>query len=142
MGKHTLFVMLGDLIYEGKYKITNSRVLNVEENKIEHTLTEHGRIKDVNTKMLGTFWNVSVGNGVVYGEGQDVLTTEDGETATYKAYGVGRLNVESKGISFRGSVFYNTSSNGKLAFLNNMVGIFEAETDESGQGVIKIWEWK
>jgi len=65
--------------------------------------------------MLGTFWNVSVGNGVVYGEGQDVITTEDGETATYKAYGIGRLNVESKIISFRRSGFYKTSSNGKLA---------------------------
>jgi len=32
--------MLGDLIYEGKYRITNSRVLNVEENKIEHTIIE------------------------------------------------------------------------------------------------------
>jgi len=52
------------------------------------------------------------------------------------------LNEESKGISFRGSVFYKTSSNGKLAFLNNMVGVFEAETDQSGNGVVKIWEWK
>ncbi|MFB5600758.1 MAG: hypothetical protein ACE5SW_11100 [Nitrososphaeraceae archaeon] len=38
--------------------------------------------------------------------------------------------------------FYKTSSNGKLAFLNNMVGVFEAEEDESVNGIVKVWERK
>src|SRR5918995_2431660 len=32
--------------------------------------------------------------------------------------------------------------NGKLAFLNNMVGVFEYESDEHGTSKGKIWEWK
>jgi hypothetical protein len=48
------------------------------------------------------------------------------------------LKGESKGFSFPGSFFYKTSSKCKLGFLNNMVGIFEAKEDESGNGVLKI----
>jgi hypothetical protein len=36
-----------------------------------------------------------------------------------------------------------TSSNGKLAFLNNIVGVFETEVDNVSSDVIeKVWEWK
>ena len=43
-----------------------------------------------------------------------------------------------------GSVICSTSSttSGKLAFLNNVVGMFEYETDEMGNSEGKIWEWK
>ena len=42
-----------------------------------------------------------------------------------------------------GSIFCQTSSTtGKLAFLNNMVEVFEYETDEMGNSEGKIWEWK
>ena len=59
-------------------------------------------------------------------------------------YGIGH----SKGqvsASFRGSVFYKSSSistNGKLSFLNNKIGVFETEVDESGNSNEKVWEWK
>jgi hypothetical protein len=37
---------------------------------------------------------------------------------------------------------YRTSTNGKLAFLNNVVGLFEAEVDAEENITEKIWEWK
>lgn len=133
--------MLGNLIYEGKTGITNSRVLDTEKNKIEYIITSEGKFKDIDSTFLGTFWTVSVDESVVYGEGQHLITTKDGrETATFTGYGIGRSKGQS-GSSFRGSVFYK-ASDGKLAFLNNTVGIFETEVDESGNGVVKIWEWK
>ena len=47
-------------------------------------------------------------------------------------------------VSFRGSVFYklSISTNGKLSFLNNKIGVFESEVDESGNSIEKVWEWK
>lgn len=135
--------MLGDLIYEGNIKIIGTRVLNAEENRIEHTNSSEGKFKDIDGSFLGTFWVIPVGKDVFYGEGQHVITTKDGrETATFRGYGIERLNTESKRSSFRGSVFFKASSNGRLAFLNNIVGAFETEANESGQGVVKIWEWK
>jgi hypothetical protein len=54
---------------------------------------------------------------------------------------VGRIS-SSGDVKWRGSVFSKTSSRGKLAFLNNMVGLFEAEIDADGNFSEKIWEWK
>jgi hypothetical protein len=48
----------------------------------------------------------------------------------------------SKKERYVGSIFCRTSSTGKLAFLNNMVGIFEYEADENGISRGKMWEWK
>jgi hypothetical protein len=39
-------------------------------------------------------------------------------------------------------LFYRASSTGKLAFLNNLVGVFEYEVDEAGNTQYKVWEWK
>jgi hypothetical protein len=42
-----------------------------------------------------------------------------------------------------GSVFCRTSlTTGQLAFLNNMVGVFEYTTDEMDNSEGKIWDWK
>jgi hypothetical protein len=48
----------------------------------------------------------------------------------------------ASGIKWRGAIFYRTSSTGKLAFLNNVVGLLEAEVDTEGTFTEKIWEWK
>ena len=41
-----------------------------------------------------------------------------------------------------GSVFYSTSSTGKLASLNNLIGVFEVVIDAEGNFSEKTWEWK
>ena len=45
-------------------------------------------------------------------------------------------------VSFRGAIYWNTASTGKLAPLNNVVGVYEYEIDEGGNTSAKIWEWK
>jgi hypothetical protein len=64
----------------------------------------------------------------------------DSEMTAYTAEGVGRFT--ASGIKWRGAIFYRTSSTGKLAFLNNVVGLLEAEVDTEGTFTEKIWEWK
>ena len=58
---------------------------------------------------------------------------------TWKGYGIGSYNGRNR--TDRGSVFFK-ASNGKLAFLNNKIGVFEYEADENGNTNGKIWEWK
>ena len=65
-----------------------------------------------------------------YAEGQGVILTKDGEMATWKGYGIGHYNGRNR--TDKGSVFFKTSTNGKLAFLNNKIGVFEYEADENG----------
>jgi hypothetical protein len=136
--------MLGDQIGEAKGKITSQRILDVEGPKVEYSLSAEGRMKEIDITHMATFWTIPRGNGVLHGEGQGVITTKDGsgEMATEIGRGIGKITDGGKKVQFRGSFFFRASSTGKLAFLNNIVGIFEYEGDEAGNTSEKIWEWK
>ena len=135
--------MLGDQISEEKGKITSQRVLDVEGGvpKIETSFSATGNYRGVETTATVTYWASPRPGGAIYGEGKGVLMSKDGqEMATWTGPGIGRFTGPGK-IRFTGLLFYRTST-GKLAFLNNMVGVFEYETDESGNTSAKAWEWK
>ncbi|MGD1835648.1 MAG: hypothetical protein ACPKQO_07985 [Nitrososphaeraceae archaeon] len=132
--------MLGDLIYEGKGKITGTRVLDAEEKKVEHSAAGEGRLKDIDTTEIDTFWAIPVGKNVVYGEGQGIIYPKNGGIVTINGYGIGKTDDSGK-TSFRGTNFYKATSS-ELLFINNVVGAFEFEVDESGNYQVKVWEWK
>ena len=137
--------MLGEQIAEVKGKLTGQRVLDAEGPKVEYSFSANGKMKDVDITHMATFWTIPRGNGILYGEGQGVITTKDGQDmATEIGRGIGQFTDGGKKVKFRGSFFYRASpsSTGKLAFLNNTVGIFEYEADESGNTLHKVWEWK
>lgn len=71
------------------------------------------------------------------------MTNDDsGEIATLTVQGVGRITGPGGKVSFHVSTFFfRSTSTGKLASLNNVVGVFEYEMDESGNSTAKIWEW-
>jgi hypothetical protein len=136
--------MLGDLISEEKGKITTQRVLEVErgEPKMETSFSATGNYRGVETTATVTYCGSLRPGGAIYGEGQGVLMSKDGqEMATWTGQGIGRFTSPGK-IRFTGSLFFNTPSTGKLAFLNNLVGVFEYEADELGNTSAKAWEWK
>ncbi len=90
---------------------------------------------------MGTYWSEARSPGILYGEGQGIIMTNDGtEVATWKGSGIGRMSGVGK-VSFRGAIYWSTASTDKLAPLNNVVGIFEYEVDE-GNTSAKVWEWK
>jgi hypothetical protein len=147
--------MLGDLIYEAEGKLMNMRVISVEEGrpKIEVTISQNCLLRGLEVTSIVTYSSIprELG-GAIYAEGQGVIMTkEDGsdnnnsngggdETATWTGQGIAHYSGQRRRDV--GSIFCRTSSNGKLAFLNNMVGIFEYEADENGISRGKMWEWK
>lgn len=140
--------MLGEQYLELSGKIAGQRVLDIEGPTIETSVTTKGTIKGVQVQEIITFTGrPTVEKGVLHGVGQGVITTTAGsaggepEMVTYTGEGVGRIS-SSGGVKWRGSIFSRTSSGGKLSFLNNMVGVFEAEIDADGNFSEKIWEWK
>jgi hypothetical protein len=136
--------MLGEQIMELKGKIIGQRVLDAEGPIMETTLTQTGNVKETQVNETATFVAKPMSSGVIGGEGQGVIMVagESEEIATFKGYGVGRVT-PSGSVKWRGSHFFRTSSqNGKLAFLNNAVGLFEAEIDTNGNMTEKVWEWK
>jgi hypothetical protein len=101
--------MLGDQIAEVKGRLTGQRVLDVEGPKIEYSFSANGRMKEVDiTTPIATFYTIPKGNnGVLYGEGQSVITTKDdsGEMATEIGRGIGQFTDRWKKVRFRGSFF-------------------------------------
>jgi hypothetical protein len=134
--------MLGDQVGEEKGKITSQRVLDVEPPKMEISFSGTGKYRGVETTETVTYWSTPRPGGAIHGEGQGVLMSKDGqEMATWRGQGVGRFTSPGK-IRFVGSLFFSSASTGKLAFLNNLVGVFEYESDEIGNTSSKVWEWK
>jgi len=142
-----MVIMLGDIIYEQKGKISGYRILDVEGPTIETSITGTGIINGIEVSYIVTYWSkpssyqssIQDNEKTFDAEGQGVILTKDGEMATWKGYGIGRYNGRNR--TDRGSVFFK-ASNGKLAFLNNKIGVFEYEADENGNTNGKIWEWK
>ena len=134
--------MLGELIGEEQGKITGRRVLpsDGEGPKVEVSFQASGKLFGVELTDLGTYWSVVQPNGALYGEGQGVMMTMQGDVVQWTGAGRGRFT-EQGGVSFRGAVYYRTTSE-KLARLNGVAGVYEHEAGPDDRVANKIWEWK
>lgn len=132
--------MLGNLIYEATTKVIGTRVL-YENGTIEITLQEKGKIFGIECTVTVTFVSKPRPNGIMCSEGYGALLTKDGDTATLTLSGL----TIPKGLpslsSVRGVAFCCTQSP-KLASLNSVVCIYEAETNDGMSYYVKGWEWK
>jgi hypothetical protein len=133
--------MLGDLIYELKGKITSQRVLDAEGAKMETSFSGIAKYRGIDGTEIGTYSTIYRPEGVLYGEGYGVITSTDGEIATWTGSGIGKFTGQGK-IRFHGPLLYRTLSTGKLAFLSNLVGVYETQIDENQNFAYKVWEWK
>ena len=136
--------MLGDKIGEESGKITGQKVLEIGEHgpKFEATYQGSGTTLGVGTTVMITYSSVVRPDGIIYGQGQGVLMTQDGEMATVKGEGLARPTGHGPyAASWRGNFYYQTASQ-KLARLNSIIAVFEYEVDENGNVQGTIWEWK
>ena len=135
--------MLGEQVGEERGKVTGIRVLPSEGQspKIEVSFQASGKFLGLDTTTMGTYQAVFGAGGLLNGEGQGILMTADGEMATWIGHGVGTPTGKGQAVSWRGSLFYQTSSP-KLERLSSVAVVFEYETDEDGNTHAKVWEWK
>ena len=133
--------MLGELIGETKGKISNRNVVSVEGPTIETTVASSGTLKGVQVNEILTYVASPSSKGILHGIGRGVINTQDGEIATFTGEGIGRFDASGL-LTWRGAIFFHTSSEGKLEFLNNKVGVFEAQVDSQGNFTDKIWVWE
>ena len=132
--------MLGDQIIEAKGKRTVRRVLSDSPPTVEVSFEETGSVLGTPMNGIGTYSSVMQPDGVLYGTGQGIMMTQDGEAVTWTGTGFGKLG-PGGAASFRGMLFFHTASK-KLARLNSACGAFEHDVDSSGNTTSKIWEWK
>jgi hypothetical protein len=138
---------LGKLFYEERTKSIGIRVTDVIHGpEVEVSFAGNGTINGtMNVTDIGTIWIVPtnpIGN-MIYGEGQGILTTtQEGEMAIYTQQAIGQITPGGK-VVFHGSMFFKTlSPTGKLSFLNNLMGIYNYESDLAGNAVRKVWDWR
>ena len=140
----TFTKIFGEPFYKELSSQDSSIVLNVEGGNIKthniHIAT--GFLKDVgNVTDKSTFITIyqsddntftSIGNGNI--------TTIDGEIATYTGHDLG-ITDKDETQTYRGIQIFKTDSDGKLAFLDNLIGLYEYKNWANGTKSGIMWEW-
>jgi hypothetical protein len=136
------WAMLGEQIGEERGKITGRRVLKSEGQglKVEVSFQASGRFLGSEAFDMGTYWSEVQPNGMLYGEGQGIIRTANGEMVQWTGAGRGQFTAQG-GVSFRGAVYYQTASE-SLARLNGVAIVYEHESDRDDNLTTRYWEWK
>jgi hypothetical protein len=132
--------MLGEQIGETIGKRIVRRVISTDPPTAEVSFEDSGHMFGVPTTGMGTYTSVIRQDGSIFGQGEGLSMTQDGEAVTWKGTGLGKFGPDGA-VSYRGMLFFRTNSQ-KLARLNSACGAFEYEVDPSGGTISKIWEWK
>lgn len=132
--------MLGNQIGETKGKRLVRRVISVNPPTAEVSFEDAGHILGTKTTGMGTYTSIVRPDGSIFGHGQGMTMTDDGETVTWTGTGLGKFGPGGS-VSYRGMLFLQTTST-KLAAVNNCCAPFEYDVDPSGQTTSKMWEWK
>lgn len=134
--------MLGETIGEAKGRITSTRVLGVGEfgPKVEVSFELSGKALGMDATFWLTYFSTPQPGGLLYGEGQGMLMTRDGDTVSWTGQGTGRFTGGGK-ISWRGAIYFQGPSE-RLARLAGTVGVYEFDGDSEGNAYMKTFEWK
>jgi hypothetical protein len=139
----------GNPFFVEQGRIIGQRVLAVtpqpqlEFSFMANATINNGGAGDIVINAINTGTSVSTLNadGTFRGEGQGILRTERGDVATWTNRVVGSITPEGTIIT-RGVGFWSTpSTTGELAFMNNMITVFEVQIDREGNLSAREWEW-
>jgi hypothetical protein len=137
--------IFGEPIYkETSRQESNSIVLDVKESiKTQDSYIATGHLKDVgNVTDKSTFVTTyQPGGNISSSTGHGIITTADGEIATYTGHDLGITGINGTQI-YRGMEIFQTDSYGKLAYLDNLIGLYEYKSGLDGKKSGIIWKWK
>jgi hypothetical protein len=153
----TLDTILGTPFFEDRgSKVTGTRVISNNPIQTEDSFvasnnpiqTEDSFVANVtirgigNATDTGTFVTTHKPSGITTSEGQGIISAADGEIATYTAKDLG-FTTEKGDTTYRGIQIFNTNTTGKMAFMDNLVGLYVYQNNADGDRITgKIWEWK
>jgi hypothetical protein len=132
--------MLGDKVGQESGQVIGTRVLASDTApKMETTFQMQGSLLGVEIMDTGTYWTMLRADGTLYGEGSGIVMTAEGP-ATWKGAGVGHPTGEGMGATFRGAIYFETSS-ASLDRLNHCAAVYEFAVDADGKCRSDVWEW-
>jgi hypothetical protein len=136
--------MLGNKIGEERGKVTGRRALKSGDPrylKMEISFEAEATLYGVPCMSIGTYEVYERVPGQIYGEGQGMVMTRDGEGAIWNGHGVGTPTPDG-GIKFAASVAYQAGPTGKLARLNSVLVLVEHTAGADGSARSTMTEWK
>jgi hypothetical protein len=147
--------VLGSLFLTGEDKLTSFNPINETFTEVSYVGNRTIMPPDatttaatINATETGNLTLNLQPNGITFVEGQSLLMTEgnsnnngaEQENAT-------AVLVDLNGVrpndprSSTGVIFFSTNSTGQLAFLDNMIAIYQVKASPAGTA-IEMWEWK
>ncbi len=134
---------LGDQLGEASGKVSGTRVLASEGQHVKLEVSFQGRGTMLGKEIAdyGTYWQTVRSGGELYGEGDVVWLTNDGESIRWWGFGVGRPTGSPPAGHFAVSGSAQTESQ-RFIRLNSVATVFEYDVDEEGNYHWTMWEWK
>jgi hypothetical protein len=134
--------MLGEQIGEERGQVTGMRVLpsDGDEVRVEVSFQASGSLLGVEMNDMATYISVLRPDGTLYGTGQGIVMTADGDAIPWTGSGIGWPAGSGMAANYRGAIYYRSNAE-RFARLNRLAAVFEFDVDENGQTTGKIWEW-
>jgi hypothetical protein len=139
---------LGNPFFVEQGRIIGQRVLAVTpQPQLEFSFMANASINNgggntvINAINTGTSISTLNADGSFRGEGQGILRTQGGGVATWTNQVVGSITPEGTIITRGVGIWSTPSTTGELAFMNNMITVFEVQIDGEGNLSAREWEW-
>ena len=147
--------VLGSLFLTGEDKLTSFNPINETYTVVSYVgnrtiMPPDATTTTINATETGNLTLNLQPNGITFVEGQSLLVTEGGgnnnsgaeqqENATVVLVDLNGVRPDDPRSS-TGVIFFSTNSTGQLAFLDNMIAIYQVKASPAGTA-IEMWEWK
>jgi hypothetical protein len=146
--------VLGSLFLTGEDKLTSFNPINKTFTEVSYVGNRTIMPPDattattINATETGNLTLNLQPNGITFVEGQSLLVTEgnsnnngaEQENATAVLVDLNGVRPDDPRSS-TGVIFFSTNSTGQLAFLDNMIAIYQVKASPAGTA-IEMWEWK
>jgi hypothetical protein len=136
--------MLGEKIGDERGKVTSRRILPGDDYrfvKMEISFESQITVYGMAGMAFGTYTVFERIPGQMYGEGQGVYMTNDGESAIWNGHGVGFGQADGS-IKFAASIAFQANTTGKLARLAQCLVLVEHTAAADGTITSTLHEWK
>jgi hypothetical protein len=143
--------VLGSLFLTGEDKLTSFNPINETYTEVSYVgnrtiIPPDATTATINATETGNLTLNLQPNGITFVEGQSLLVTEGGDNGAEQENATAVL-VDLNGVrpddprSSTGVIFFSTNSTGQLAFLDNVLAIYQVKASPEGTA-IRMWGWK
>ena len=146
--------VLGSLFLTGEDKLTSFNPINETYTEVSYVgnrtiMPPDSATATINATETGNLTLKLQPNGLTFVEGQSLLVTEGDSNngGAEQQENATAVLVDLNGVrpddprSSTGVAFFSTNSTGQLAFLDNMIAIYQVKASPAGTA-IEMWEWR